>query len=259
MDRDTNAVQVGGSFERRRGPSILVGVVGILVLVALVKPWSFGGSNGAGGGSSRASGRPAADASGLEDVAVGSSSSPATPDLDAIACFSSETEQLVLLERWPGDEVRSWIAVATGTATGPMDPAIPTMTIHSSHLVGIGLCPPRPPNSPQLGAALMHDIQIVMTPATNPRAVDLGIWPPLTEVPTDGEWAVLYGPPPSPPPTGDSPSPEGSAAGPPPSGAALPATWPIGTYVLAFGVPHDPTSQIRWLRIEILAGPLGAG
>jgi hypothetical protein len=258
MDPDANAVQAGGSFERRRGPSILVGVVGILVLVALVKPWSFGG-DGAGGGSSRATGRPAADASGLEDVAVAPATSPETPDANAIACFSSNTEQLVLLERWPGNEVRSWIAVASASATGPLDPAIPTTTIHSSHLVGIGVCPPRPPNGPQFGAAVMHDIQLVTMSSANRAAVDLGVWPPLTKVPEDPGSAMLYGPPPSPGPTGDGQSPGASIPGPVPSGAPLPATWPIGTYVLSFAVPNDLTTQIRWLRIEIRAGPRGAG
>lgn len=259
MDRDSNAVQVGGSFERRRGPSILVGVVGILVFVAVVKPWSFGGGGGAAGSRPPARSMPGGTAA-LDGAAVPPASA-GMPDSNALACLAGDTEQLVLLERWADNEVRSWIAVASSDATGPLDTTIPTTTIYSSHVIGVGICPRRSPNGSSVGGARIHDVQRISLSSTGRAGVDLGAWAPITRLTENPEWAVLYGPAAFALESSEpfNAQPRALSPGSIPTLEPHPAVWPNGVYALGFSFPLDPTTRLHWLQVEIRPGAPGAG
>jgi hypothetical protein len=254
MDRDANAVQVGGSFERRRGPSILVGVVAILVLVALVKPWSFGDGSSTGG--SHVPNRTIGPRAAVDGGAV-PSASPGPPDLNALACLSGDTEQLVLLERWPGNEIRSWVAVADSDSIGATNAASPTTIIHSSHVIGIGICPRLSSGGSSFGSAHLLDVLAISPSTTGRISVDLGVPEPITLVTESPEWALLYGPATG-APVGGGPR-AGTSASPVGTSAPVSATWAAGVYLLAFTFPLDPTEQVHWLHVEIRAGARGAG
>jgi hypothetical protein len=260
MDRDTDAVQVGGSFERRRGPSILVAIVGMLVLLALVKPWSFGAGSGRGDG-----GAPATPSTASASAAAGPAGPSPTsdaPDANELTCFAADREQLVLLERWPDTEVRSWIAITTVGPTSPLDPAIPTTTIHSSHLIGLGICPPSVTDGPQFCGALLLSAQRITSTPTGPTAADLGVGPLITRITGNPDLALLYGPAafPVPAPSETVPqTPAGSGAAPARTAEPATASWSSGTYVLSFAYCLEPAPQIHWLKIEIQDGARGAG
>jgi hypothetical protein len=120
---------------RRRDRTIwfVVGaVIGALAL-AIVKPWGLGVSGG-----------PSTPAGTLINVAESSRPSP-SPSLPPgpVNCYNDEAFRLVTAERTLGKDIRSWIAVEPIPATEPGDPRIPTLSIVSGRLLGLGLCGPR--------------------------------------------------------------------------------------------------------------------
>jgi hypothetical protein len=120
---------------RRRDRTIwfVVGaVIGALAL-AIVKPWGLGVS----GGPSTPAGTPI-------NVAQNSRPSPSRSlPPGPVNCYNDEAFRLVTAERTLGKDIRSWIAVEPIPATRPDDPRIPTLSIVSGRLLGVGLCGPR--------------------------------------------------------------------------------------------------------------------
>jgi len=74
MDHEQDVVRVKTRFERRRAPSIIVGGVVVFLLIALLKPWSFGDDGSADG-------RPGTPGSiaGASGLAIDPTPPPATP------------------------------------------------------------------------------------------------------------------------------------------------------------------------------------
>jgi hypothetical protein len=270
-EQDTIRVQV--RFERRRAPSIMVAGIVVFLLIAVLKPWSFGqdrsedtrpGANGS-----------IAAATGLPSVAptLALETAPPTPtpvpDPNAMACLTDETEQIVLLERWAGNEVRSWVASADVPATGPLDPGLVPVSIFSSHVIGLGVCAPRAQLGAQRPAAQVVDVFSIVRTADGVHAADLG-WPDaINQQPSGPEPAVLYGAPraalPNLSPGGsivlpvESVSPSAIAAPSPgiaPAPDAWPA-WPTGSYAIGFRFPSDDPNLVRWLRVDLSKGAGG--
>ena len=261
-------------FGRPREPSILVAVIAAFLLIALLKPWSFG-EDGSDGGRPGARG---AIPSGSGLAIGGEPSLAATPsilDPNAMACLTDATEQVVIIERWAGHEVRSWVAAADMTVSGPLDERLVPISIFSSHVIGLGICAPRARIGTQQPAARLLDVQSIVQTASGPLAVDLGKPDPITLQLSGPEPALLYGAPvvtlpraSVSPPRFDPPA-DPTATEPPPetptSGTGLPsptdgwATWPTGSYAIAFRFPSDGSNVVRWLRIDLIQGAGGSG
>ena len=268
MDHEQDVVRVETRFGRRRAPSILVGGIAVFLLVALIKPWSFGGDGSAEGrpgaaGPSAATSGPATGGT----LTPATSSPPATPstipDPNAMACLTDDTEQVVLIERWAGNEVRSWIASADMIVPGPLDARLVPIGIFSSHVIGLGVCAPRAPIGAQRPAAALLDVRSIVQTVDGPRAVDLGSPDLMTPRPSGPEPAVLYGPPAAAAPL--QPSATTAPSGSPAASAGTPAatdawpTWPTGSYAIAFRFASDGPDVVRWLRVDLIKGAGGAG
>ena len=275
MDHEPKAVRVQSPFGRPREPSILVAVIAAFLLIALLKPWSFGDDRSRWPADrGRAARRPPAVG---PDCVAGEPSLATTPsilDPNAMACLTDATEQVVIIERWAGHEVRSWVAAADMTVSDPLDERLVPISIFSTHVIGLGVCAPRaigggPP------AARLLDVQAIVQAASGRRAVDLGEPERISLESSDPEPAVLYGAPystrPSPTPAlrrldsnfdPNDPQPTSkpptSSGGPVLSAADL-ATWPTGSYAIGFRFATDGTGIVRWLRIDLIKGAGAAG
>lgn len=270
MDHEPRAVRVQSPFARPREPSILVAAVVVFLLVALLKPWSFGESPSA----SRSS-AGAAVASGRQP-ANGSPPSPrasAVRDPNTMDCLADPAEQVVILERWAGHEVRSWVAAADVDASGPLDDRLEPISFFSIHVIGLGICAPNDRSGDRAAARFLGVQSIVQTDA-GALAVDLGQPDALTRQPGGAELAVLYGAPDgagAASPVRSSPAgalPDAAEtnapiqAGNQPPGASSeryrsngdPASWPVGSYAIAFRFASDGARDLRWLRIDLIQG-----
>ena len=171
MDHEPDLVRAQRKFERRRSPSVVVGVLATFVLIALIKPWSFGQD---GSDASRPTTAPipsgaAIAATPSADAVPSPTATPAIVDPNAMACLTDDAEQIVLFERWAGTEVRSWIAAKDSIVPGPLDARLVPIPIFSSHVIGLGVCAPRSPTGAQDPAARLLDIRaIVETDAGHP-------------------------------------------------------------------------------------------
>jgi hypothetical protein len=253
LDHEPNAVHVEGTFERPRAPSVVIVAILAGVLVALVKPWSFGSAGAPDAGSSpRAPG-------------VGTSVSPVpTPspqvDPNGMLCLGGDVEQVVAYERSANAavEVRNWIAVDDVPVTGPTDPRLARIAIFSSHVVGLGICGPFAGDGVPVAGRII-DVQVAPTTPGKPMK-DLGRPRQITLELGGQDAAVLYGSPQdvvvlpdlayggSQPSTGT----DGSGA----IRAALPTLrpWSRGAYAIAFAFAWDDPTVVRWLGIELLPG-----
>jgi hypothetical protein len=112
----------------------LIWLVAAVVLVAFYKPWD--------------SGSPLPPVSAylpaLQTPEVSPSPRPST-ELDVVASFCLEPSgwRVYSSERWGGQGVRSWTALAPITsAIGPTDPRIPVVPVVSQSVLAIGFCAP---------------------------------------------------------------------------------------------------------------------
>jgi hypothetical protein len=115
--------------------STALGIVIVLVVVAILKPWAAG----------------TAQPTGL--LAVGSASPAAiTPiptedrTVEGLAipiCLGTGGWRVATLETWRTQDVRVWRAIEPiAAATGPLDPAIPSVPIVAVELTALGWCAP---------------------------------------------------------------------------------------------------------------------
>ena len=275
MDHDPDLVPVHTRSDGRRTPSILAASIAVFLLIALVKPWSFGASPQP---DAPATGVPAATAA----LAAGPTPSPAatpspTPaivDPNAMACLTDESDQIVLLERWSGNEVRSWVAAVDMIVADPLDDRLQPVTVFSTHVIGLGVCAPRS-SGEAVPAAQILDVRAIVADAGGRRSVDLGEPERISLESHDPEPAVLFGAPaatrPSPTPglrrldSNFDPHDPGRASAPPTrSGGPVLAVadfaiWPTGSYAIGFRFGSDATTVVRWLRIDLLKGAGAAG
>ncbi len=263
MDHETDTVRVQSPFKRRREPSVLVAVVAIFLLIALVKPWSFG----QGRSESNGSGAPVDTSSG-NGLAAGAQPSPsaAPPILDpnAMPCLTDAVEQVLIIERWAGHEVRSWVASTDRTVSGPLDDRLAPIVVFSSHVIGIGVCAPRALAGAGQPAARLLDVRSIVQTVDGPLAVDLGTPDLITVQPSGPEPALLFGAPAVTPQPSVDPGPSDRPAGstvPPRATAPTRGStrWPTGSYAIAFRFPSDGPDVVRWLRIDLIKGAGASG
>jgi hypothetical protein len=223
-----------GARNRRDRTSIAVAIVVGAVAIAAIKPWGIAAPDATGSVAEA----PTAVAAG--SIAPQPTSGPVIADRNAMTCLTHQVEQVLTLERWPDREIKSW-----SQANGPV-----TLTISSSHLVGIGVCPgnapvpltavPGPSRDPLgWGPAVLTAVDLIGETTTYSGP------PPQITVQTDYVAAgVLYGPPLLP-----DASPAGPASA---EGSARPlVTWPPGEYAIGYFFPGDPNRENRTIHIEI--------
>lgn len=262
--------------------------LGLFIAVAIVKPWgeptprTSGDSGVLPGPTSGSSGGGIA---GLPEPSVEAAEA-------ATSCLSSDSEQLVVVERWPGNEIRSWIAVDDVAASGPLDPAMTSTDVFAAHAIGIGVCAPTdeatrsavPGESARGGghAAVIVDVQSISNPAASAAPVDLGAPVELPLLGTGPDAVRLYRLlVPASADGGAAASADGGAAGSADGGAAASATragsatsstsptspatglpsdapgqrsWSLGAYAIAFQFPFDLPGTRHWLRFALVRG-----
>lgn len=262
MDHEPDTVRVRSPFARPREPSIVVAVIVAFLLLALLKPWSFG-DNGSNAGQARPQAAIPSSRAGAIAEEPSPTATPSIPDPNAMACLSDLTEQVVILERWAGHEVRSWIAAADMTTSGPLDERLVPIPIFSAHVIGLGICAPRVGSDVEQHAARLLDVQAIVTTTGGSVAEDLGLPNPITVQMRGADPALLYGSPGQAPvmrlpgaSIGATQQPQPTSAA--DTGAPVPnddwAAWPPGAYAVAFLFPSDGPSVVRWLRIDLIEG-----
>jgi hypothetical protein len=276
VDHEPHTVRGRVSSDGSRVPSVLAAAIAAFLILAVVKPWSFGG----GGPDSVRPTAPGTLPAGSGPIIHDEPSPSATvviADPDGMACLSGDTDQLVAIERWPGHEIRSWVATSDTIASGPLDKHIVTISIFSTHVTALGMCAERAAGagSPDGGSggivhasAKLLDVRSIVETAAGQTPVDLGAPVPIPVRSNDLDAARLYGPPNaipggSPSPSGRDPSSsaaarprtsaQGSARAPTSAPADVPA-WPLGAYAIAFRFDSDPPDLVRWVRLDIIRG-----
>lgn len=208
---------------RRRDRTVwfVVGVVIGALTLAVLKPWSIGLPTAA----------PAATPTQVGVAASPRPSLAASQPPGPANCYNNEAYRLVTAERTLGRDFRSWIAVEPVPATQPDDPLIPTLSIVSGRLLGLGLC------GPQLeGATPAADESTVLwvpggrTAPSGVIALDLVLLEPLDEF--------------------------GSGAGrlykPPPELAGAGRSWPNGRYLMELRKDDGPS---LWFAFRVASAP----
>jgi hypothetical protein len=277
VEPEPTAVRVGGRSDGPRGPRVVVAILAAFLAIAILKPWSFGGDGSTGVRPGPVTTPSVAEAASANLPAATPSPAPALEDPNGMPCLTDATDQVVMIERWAGHEVRSWVAAVdlTDAAAGPLDPRLAPITIFSSHVIGLGVCAPRELAGSGPSAAELREVATIVEEDGAPVTEYLGPPEPITLPGTGPEFAVLYGAPafavPAPsvaPVTGSSGSVASLSSAPPSVGSTASdvpqvdepwSPWPTGSYAIRFRFPGDAPGVLRWLRIVFAEGAAGAG
>ena len=129
--------QVGGSGRIVRW----VAIVAVLVSLAIVKPW--GGDDTTSGAGALATGA-ATDEPGPSAAATRvPPSASAGIDADVTrACLDPGSWRVASVEAYGAQTIRVWRAIEPGAASGPADPAIPSVLVVSEGVSDLGWCAP---------------------------------------------------------------------------------------------------------------------
>ncbi len=112
----------------------LVWLAAALVVIAVLKPWG-------GGGRVAETLRP--DAAGPVDVTPAPTEDRSATGLALPICLGTGAWRVATLETWRSRDVRVWRAIEPiAKATGPTDPAIPSVPVVADVLGGLGWCAP---------------------------------------------------------------------------------------------------------------------
>ena len=215
----------------QRGPgggraATFVGVVVVLLLLAVLKPWGDGPSEGSGGAPPDAV-RPG----GPSDAPSVTESPVPTPSRDPIAaaCLNPDGWRLATIESFGGSIIRRWQTITPVEATRPDDPDIPVGLAASDAVLAIGWCAPiTGPDRPlAIANVTVWRLDRVGREAPVPQSVGGRRGIPLSPL------GAIY----DPPTYGAIRDPDGAEA----------AAWPPGRYV--FRVVHG--EQARWLAVDV--------
>jgi hypothetical protein len=225
-------VRIGGPD---RTPFVLVAAAVLFVAVALIKPWPSGG--------------------GTPRPLPGNTPAPTVaPTVDPLAAIRLDCQdppgwRVFSRERWARGVLRSWRTLDPAhVASGPLDPAIPDLSIWPG-IVALGYCaiwsgPDRPPDDgvvhvwsvgPAGGEAT--PIDLVSASVTLHPPLGALFAPPVRTTPVEATAPSVPARAPSPTAAPGSPAP--------------PAVWPTGTFV--FEVTAGTFE--RWWAITILDDP----
>ena len=198
---------------RRAERIALVG--GILLLIAIVKPW----------GQPAAAPEPARPARPAATTAAATAGRVAEPPCLGLRWVIEADE------RWPGEVVRTWVLTDPVEATGPNDPAIRFVTVAAQQVLSLGYCP-----SIQDDAGPNSKVTVYRLDPTPGHLVVPNIVATVPhQMPSEAEAAanVLYRLAPR---LDSSPPPDA-------------ASWPTGRYVLRV---DGPAGYRRWLGVDVL-------
>lgn len=227
VERVTRLVRVAPS---RRDPGVVAVALVVLVAVALVKPWGSPAPVAMIPGPTPAA-APTIPARPEPAVVVAPRSSPVT-GVERL-CYQPTSWWLAAVVRWPGQTVQTREALAAVAASGPLDPAIPFETIHSSRVQAIGYCAPasgteRPP----------ADATVAVWRIDSRAAVQ--IQPPTMPTMDRSILGRLWSPPSGPVATLRPIDPRQAAI----------VSWPTGRYVIT--LQGDGGAYGRWLGVEVI-------
>jgi hypothetical protein len=211
-----NAVRLAPAGGNGR-PLTVAALVIAVVVIGLLKPW---------GGGPAASTTPiiAARASafpGLQPSAAAvTASSPAAAGANGGPCSWGMAWRLFTAESSDIGPVRTWYGLQPLEASGPTDPRIEILRIHSASIGQLGYCSVTWPGPTHiLGTQAWR-----LVPGGPAQPVLLA--PALGTAPSDPDAGVIYEPP---------------SAGP----------WPAATYVFGIHLATTPSSE-EWFAVEIL-------
>jgi hypothetical protein len=226
----------------------VVVALGLLIGLAILKPWAAVVPAGDGGDPSGFGRRAAGTPSGTASAAP-----TASPDreraLVSSFCLEPSGWRLFASERWAGRAIRGWKSIEPATtADGPGDPGIPLVPQASRAVLTLGYCAPvdgpdRPP-----GPTVTTIYRQVTDPNVRPGAVG---WetiaaPRLAPVGPASELGAVWGPPRATGGAGPSRAPDGLAG------------WGSGVYIFRIGnqIAGDATFE-RWFGVvvEVLPDP----
>lgn len=256
-----------------RGPVVIAALAATLVAVSIVKPWSGGDPGTADPSRDFASPAPLALSAEADGVVAPADASLGTPADAApapgrpgtakgiaaaetaplapgqVACGSSDWRIVTLGDfgRWT---VRTWIAIMPVEASGPADPAIPSLSFGGSDIAGLGACAPSvSPIDPGRASRIIEAWRQGATDATTTTATDGGTgtgptWERVTLAQLD--------PLPSGGPRATRLAPTSVTELYRPVPASQHGRWPAGRYVLLLASPDAGAD--RWIGIDIGAG-----
>ena len=115
-----------------RGPLVAAGVLVVLLLVAVAKPWAGGPD----------SGTPSQEPPSPSAEAALSPSPSATPRLAEIdqACLNENGWRVFTVGTNAGVAVDTWYSIDPVRASGPTDPSIATLRVYTETLTRLGYC-----------------------------------------------------------------------------------------------------------------------
>lgn len=245
--------------------------LGLFIAVAIIKPWGEPTPRASGDSGVLPGPTGGASGAGIADLVEPSVEAAEA----ATSCLSSDSEQLVVVERWPGNEIRSWIAVDEVAASGPLDPSMTSTDVFAAHAIGIGVCAPTdeatrspvPGASDRAGghAAVIVDVQSISNPAASAAPLDLGAPVELPLLGTGPDAVRLYRL--AVPASADGAAASATLAGSAAPSAAPPSlasglasnspgqgSWALGAYAIAFQFPFDQPGTRHWLRFALVRG-----
>src|SRR5215210_9113 len=225
-DRDPIRTPEPFRFEARVGhadrpPLAIAVILVVFVLVAIAKPWGDEAPSTAGVAATLGPLRPATPA----PTAAKLSAAPTTAVDGAAAvadfCLEPGSWRTATIETWRDQTVRVWRAVSPVPATGPEDPAIPTVPAVGSSIPAIGYCAPGEGSDRPIGPVDVDAWRLGVGGATR---VDLR---PVTPRGAESAFGGLYRPP----------------------GSGPAASWSDG--IIVFRHADEGTGVERWFGIEI--------
>ena len=225
----------------------LVKAVAILVLVALVKPWTFDFSGPA----------PSLGERPFPTVRPGEATPEPTRDVSAFGlalpfCLGAGSWRVLSDETWRTHQVRVWRAIEPlADAGGPLDPRIPMVPAIAYQIRSIGFCAPVAGPGMPLGP---FSIQAFRVDGDVAGLVPLRRLAPAEN---DSLFGELFAPPPA--CLADCPgsvqgSPFGVLVGSPVGSAApsAPSSWPTGRYVFVYS--NQMTGEL-WFGVDVVQVP----
>ena len=128
-------------------------LVAALVIVAVLKPWG-------GAGPAAETLRP--DALALPDVTPVPTEDRSATGLAVPDCLGTGAWRVATLETWRSRDVRVWRAIEPiQSATGPLDPRVPSVPVVADVLSGLGWCAPAFGDAEPVGPARVRAWQVV--------------------------------------------------------------------------------------------------
>jgi hypothetical protein len=135
-----------------RGLSIAAGLVALVIGLAVLKPWAPGSTDAPAA-------VPAAVPRGPTPTAAATPrpTSDSPEGLAGPVCLGASSWRIASLETWRNQDVRVWRAVEPMVdATGPLDPAIPTVPVVGLEIGALGWCAPAYGRERPVGPALVE-------------------------------------------------------------------------------------------------------